>query len=121
MAQGWWSFLGESKAQTQVVLGDARVQLERELASGRSHDFDLIVVDAFSSDSIPMHLLTAEVADIYRRRLTASGVLALHISNRALNLDPVARGMASYLGWQAEKIVWQDNPKTGENSSARGL
>ena len=52
----WFSFLSDSKAQTEVVLGDARVQLERELALGRSQDFDLIAVDAFSSDSIPMHL-----------------------------------------------------------------
>jgi len=64
-----------------------------------------------------MHLLTAECADIYRRRLTPGGVLALHISNRALNLDPVARGMARYLGWTAVQIVSEDDPATGESSS----
>jgi hypothetical protein len=112
IARTWFSFLADSKAQTEVVLGDARVQLDREPS-----DFDLIAVDAFSSDSIPMHLLTAECADIYRRRLQPGGVLALHISNRALNLDPVARGMASYLGWQAAKIVSQDDVTTGESSS----
>jgi spermidine synthase len=117
IARTWFSFLRDSKAQTEVVLGDARVQLERELASGRSHDFDLIAVDAFSSDSIPMHLLTAECADIYRRRLAPGGVLALHISNRALNLDPVARGMARYLGWTAVQIISGDQPETGESSS----
>ena len=98
IARTWFSFLSDSKAQTEVVLGDARVRLERELASGQSQDFDLIAVDAFSSDSIPMHLLTAECADIYRRRLAPGGVLALHISNRVLNLDPVARGMAQLSG-----------------------
>jgi spermidine synthase len=112
IARTWFSFLSDSKARTEVVLGDARVQLDREPS-----DFDLIAVDAFSSDSIPMHLLTAECADIYRRRLQPGGVLALHISNRALNLDPVARGMASYLGWQAVKIVSQDDATTGESSS----
>jgi spermidine synthase len=117
IARTWFSFLRDSKAQTEVELGDARVQLERELAGGRSRDFDLIAVDAFSSDSIPMHLLTAECADIYRRRLTPGGVLALHISNRALNLDPVARGMARYLGWTAVQIVSEDDPATGESSS----
>lgn len=117
IARTWFSFLGDSKARTEVVLGDARVQLERELAAGRSQDFDLIAVDAFSSDSIPMHLLTAECADIYRRRLARGGVLALHISNRALNLDPVARGMARYLGWTAVQIISGDNPETGESSS----
>jgi hypothetical protein len=117
IARNWFSFLSDSKAQTEVVLGDARVQLERELVSGRSQDFDLIAVDAFSSDSIPMHLLTAECADIYRRHLTPAGVLALHISNRALDLDPVARGMASYLGWTAVQIVSKDDSATGESSS----
>jgi hypothetical protein len=117
IARTWFSFLGDSKARTEVVLGDARVELERELAAGQSHDFDLIVVDAFSGDSIPMHLLTAECADIYRRRLKPGGVLALHISNRALNLDPVARGMASYLGFTARQIISGDDPSTGETSS----
>jgi hypothetical protein len=117
IARTWFSFLRDSKAQTEVVLGDARVQLERELAAGRSQDFDLIAVDAFSSDSIPMHLLTAECADIYRRRLGPGGVLALHISNRALNLDPVARGMARYLGWTPVQILSGDDPATGESSS----
>jgi hypothetical protein len=74
-------------------------------------------VDAFSGDSIPMHLLTAECADIYRRRLKPGGVLALHISNRVLNLDPVARGMARYLGWTAVQVISDDDPKTGESSS----
>ncbi len=117
IARAWFSFLSDSKAQTEVVLGDGRVQLERELAAGRSGDFDLIAVDAFSSDTIPMHLLTAECADIYRRRLAPGGVLALHISNRALNLDPVARGMARYLGWTAVQIISGDDPQTGESSS----
>jgi hypothetical protein len=117
IARTWFFFLSDSRAQTEVVLGDARVQLDRELAAGRSQDFDLIAVDAFSSDSIPMHLLTAECADIYRRRLAPGGVLALHISNRALNLDPVARGMARYLGWTAVQIISGDEPATGESSS----
>src|SRR5581483_2762624 len=78
---------------------------------------DLIAVDAFSSDSIPMHLLTAECADVYRRRLAAGGVLALHISNRVLNLDPVTRGLAQYLGWPSAEIISLDHPETGESSS----
>ena len=69
IARKWFTFLADSKAQTGVVLGDARIQLERELSAGQSHDFDLIAVDAFSGDAIPMHLLTAECAEIYRQRL----------------------------------------------------
>jgi hypothetical protein len=117
IARTWFSFLGDSPAQTEIVLGDARVRLEQELASGRSQNFDLIAVDAFSGDSIPMHLLTAECAQVYRRRLAPDGVLALHISNRSLNLDPVARGMASYLGWTAVQIIAGDDAATGESSS----
>ena len=117
IARSWFSFLADSHARTEVVLGDARVQLGRELAAGQSQDFDLIAVDAFSGDSIPMHLLTAECADIYRRRLTPGGVLALHISNRVLSLDPVARGVARYLGWTAVQVVSADDPAVGESSS----
>jgi hypothetical protein len=117
MARSWFWFLPDSQARIEVVLGDARVQLGRELAAGESQDFDLMAVDAFSGDSIPMHLLTAECADIYRRRLKPGGVLALHISNRVLNLDPVARGMARYLGWNAVLVISKDDPETGESAS----
>ena len=105
IARKWFTFLSDSKAHTDVVLGDARIQLERELAEGRTHDFDLIAVDAFSGDAIPMHLLTAECAEIYRQRLAPGGILALHISNRSLDLEPVTRGLARYLGWQARMVV----------------
>ena len=105
IARKWFTFLGDSKAHTDVVLGDARIQLERELAEGHAHDFDLIAVDAFSGDAIPMHLLTAECAEIYRQRLAPGGIIALHISNRSLDLEPVTRGLARYLGWQARMVV----------------
>ena len=105
IARKWFTFLGDSKARTEVVLGDARIQLERELAEGHAHDFDLIAVDAFSGDAIPMHLLTAECAEIYRQRLAPGGIIALHISNRSLDLEPVTRGLARYLGWQARMVV----------------
>jgi hypothetical protein len=117
MARTWFTFLKDSGARTEIVLGDARVQLERELAGGRSHDFDLIAVDAFSSDAILLHLLTAECGDVYRQRLKAGGLLMLHISNRALNLEPVARGLAQHLGWQPILFVSGDDYNTGESSS----
>ena len=118
MARTWFTFLKDSGARTEIVLGDARVQLERELAAGRAHDFDLIAVDAFSSDAIPLHLLTAECGDIYRRRLKPGGLLLLHISNRALNLEPVARGLADHLGWQPVLLIAGDDYATGESSSS---
>ena len=117
IAEKWFFFLKDSKAQTQVVLGDARVQLERELAAGRAHDFDLIAVDAFSSDAIPIHLLTAECGDIYRQRLAPGGILALHISNRSLDLEPVARGLAQHLGWSARMVIGLFDSNIGESNS----
>lgn len=118
IAREWFYFLKDSRAQTtDVVLGDARVQLERELAAGRSHDYDVIAVDAFSSDSIPIHLLTAECADLYRQRLAPGGILALHISNRSLDLQPVTRGMALHLGWRARMVIALTDDALGENTS----
>jgi hypothetical protein len=114
-ARRWFSFLQDSKARTEIVLGDARVQLERELNTGQAQEFDAIAVDAFSSDAIPVHLLTAECGDIYRRRLAAGGLLLLHISNGVLNLEPVARGLARHLGWKAVLFVSGPNEPTGES------
>lgn len=115
IARTWFSYLKDSKAHVEVVLGDARVQLERELASGNTQPFDAIVVDAFSGDAIPMHLLTAECGEIYRRRLVPGGLLLLHISNQALNLEPVARGLAQYLGWDAAQDISSGHEQTGES------
>jgi len=117
MARRWFTFLKDSKANTEVVLGDARVRLDEELQAGRLADFDAIVVDAFSSDAIPVHLLTAECAEIYRKRLAPGGVLLLHITNRVLNLDPVVRGMARDLGWQAGVLESRTDESTGETGS----
>ena len=85
VARTWFSFLQDSAAHVEVVPGDARVQLENELSQGHSGDFDVIAVDAFSGDAIPLHLLTAESGEIYKRHLAPGGCLLFHISNRALN------------------------------------
>jgi hypothetical protein len=117
MARAWFSFLKDSRAWTEVVLGDARIQLESELARGLSEDFDMIAVDAFSGDTIPVHLLTAECARIYQRRLAPGGLLLLHISNRMLNLQPVAQGLAQTLGWKAALFRSLADGDTGESAA----
>jgi spermidine synthase len=89
-----FTYLTDSTAQVEIVLGDARLSLEREPPQG----FDLLAVDAFSSDSIPVHLLTAEAFAVYFRHLKARGLLAVHISNRYLDLKPVLRAAAARLG-----------------------
>jgi hypothetical protein len=118
MAREWFTYLQDSRARTEVVLGDARVQLERELAAGHPEGFDLLAVDAFSSDAIPYHLLTTECADVYRRHLAPGGLLLLHISNRVLNLEPVTRGMAQHLGWKPVLLIAGDDQETGESGSS---
>lgn len=105
LARKWFTYLSDSQAAVEIVLGDARVQLENERKAGRSHDFDVIAVDAFTSDAIPTHLLTAECGELYRDRLAPGGILALHISNRSLDLEPVTRGLAKHLGWQARMVL----------------
>jgi hypothetical protein len=117
IASGWFSFLKDSRARIEIAMGDARVQLERELAERDPQNFDVLAVDAFSSDAIPIHLLTAECADVYRRHLKPDGALLLHISNKSLDLQPIARGMARHLGWQALFINTDDVPAVGEYGS----
>ncbi|HWD41378.1 MAG TPA: fused MFS/spermidine synthase [Fimbriimonas sp.] len=80
----WFTFLHDSRAQVRIVLGDARLQLAKS-----PETYDLIVLDAFSSDAIPIHLLTKEAIGMYVRHLKPGGMLAFHISNRYLNLAPV--------------------------------
>jgi hypothetical protein len=117
VARQWFSYLDKSKAKVDVALGDARIVLERELAEGKRNDYDMIVVDAFSSDAIPMHLLTAQCADIYRQRLKPGGLLMMHISNRTLNLEPVVRGVAGHLKWTASQFLSNGYAPAGEDGS----
>ncbi|WP_313392233.1 fused MFS/spermidine synthase [Sphingobium yanoikuyae] len=92
-----FSFLSRCQPNADVALGDARMVLAGEPANGA----DILVIDAFSSDSIPMHLLTREAMAIYGRRLAPDGVLMIHISNRYLDLRPVIAAAARNGGWQA--------------------
>lgn len=86
-----FTFLHRCAPDARVIIGDGRVALGREVGA----DYDLIILDAFSSDAIPAHLLTREAFDLYVRRLRTGGVLALHISNRHLDLVPVVAANAA--------------------------
>jgi hypothetical protein len=92
-----FSFLADCAPDAEVRIGDARLTLERAPAGG----FDLLILDAFSSDSIPTHLLTREAFDLYERRLAPGGFLLMHISNRHLDLAPVVARLASETGLSA--------------------
>jgi hypothetical protein len=105
LARTTFTFLRDSPAASEIVIGDARVSLEREAMSPAEHPpLDLLVLDAFSGDAIPVHLLTAEAFDLYRRRLAPDGVIAVHISNNYLDLEPVAAGHAERMGWSAMDV-----------------
>src|SRR5260370_30029976 len=97
VAHSQFTFLKDSKADVQVALGDARLSLERE----PKQSFDVLAVDAFSSDSIPVHLLTKEAFGLYFRHLKDNGVLAVHVSNRYVDLEPVVARAAAALGKEA--------------------
>jgi hypothetical protein len=93
---GYFSFLQDSKTDYTVVLGDARISLERELAEGQSDQFDILVLDAFNSDSIPVHLLTKEAFELYLQQLGDEGIIATHITNKHLDLLPVVWQLAQH-------------------------
>ena len=85
VAKKYFSYLQDSEAAIDIVLGDARLSLERETPQG----YDVLAVDAFSGDAIPAHLITREAVQLFRRHLAAGGILAYHVSNRYLDLAPV--------------------------------
>jgi hypothetical protein len=91
----FFTYLSDSKADVGTVVGDGRL----EIAAEPKGSFDLVVLDAFSSDAIPMHLLTVEAMRTYADRLGPDGLLAVHISNRVFDLEPVLAGAARELGW----------------------
>ena len=85
----YYSYIDDSPATTEIVMGDARISMERELANGTANVYDVLVMDAFSGDSIPVHLLTKEAFEIYLKQLDPEGLLVANISNRHLNMIPV--------------------------------
>ena len=105
VAEQHFSYLKATPAETRVVLGDARLSLERSLSKDGSIGYQLLVLDAFSSDAIPMHLLTREAMDVYLQHLSKDGILAVHVSNRFLNLPPLVRNLAEDAGYRAEQVV----------------
>jgi len=103
-----FTYLRDSQAKIDIVLGDARLSLERESPQG----FDVLAVDAFSGDSIPVHLLTRQAFDLYFRHLKPDGVLAVHISNKYLDLEPVVAAAAAWFNQEAVMISnADDHPK----------
>ncbi len=104
MANEHFTYLENSSADTLVTLGDGRISLEREIAQGVDHQFDILMVDAFSSGSIPYHLLTIEAFKVYFQTLKSTGILVLHISNRFMTLEGIVKNNAQLLGYSVVGI-----------------
>lgn len=109
VATRYFDFLRESRGTVEVVVGDARISLSGETPQG----FDLLVVDAFSGDAIPVHLLTREAFELYVRHLKPEGALAVHVTNRYLRLSPQVIAIAESLGWKATVIRNPAEPERG--------
>jgi spermidine synthase len=106
LAQKDFTFLSDSDAKIEFVLGDARLSLERE----SPQKFDLLAIDAFSGDSIPTHLITREAMRLYAQHLSERGAVMFHVSNRYLDLVPVTRQLADVVGMTVARFV-DDPPK----------
>jgi hypothetical protein len=96
LARDYFTYLADCAGTVEVVLGDGRLSMERE----KDQRFDVLVLDAFSGDMVPMHLLTREALRLYVRHLAPGGVLAFHITNRNVDLAPVLLALGHDLGWQ---------------------
>ncbi len=110
IAGALFTYLRESRARVTVVEGDARVSLSREAPQA----FDVLVVDAFSGDAIPVHLLTVEALKEYRRHMAPGGVIAFHVSNQYLDLAPVLGRLAEVSGMQARLVGSPGRDDRGE-------
>ena len=97
----YWDLLRKRKASGLIVEGDARINLEKDIREGNPQEFDILVVDVFSGDAIPVHLLTSQAFDVYLKHLAEGGVIAIHITNRHLDLMPVIRDLA-----MSNKMKW---------------
>ena len=113
VARQWFTYLGDCKAKQEVIVGDGRLALQKDRAE-RSK-YDLILIDAFTGDGIPVHLLTREAIEIYLTRLTADGLLIFHVSNRYYELRPVIKAIATGF-----KSSWCDQHPAGQRSTWTG-
>ncbi len=118
LSDEYFTYRRDTPAEVEVILGDARLNLERERADQNSAKFDVLAIDAFSSDSIPMHLLTKQSVELYLDRLKPDGVLCIHISNRFLDLRGVVLGIAQELGWPSKLISSKGDDSQGTNDTS---
>ena len=113
---GFFSYVRDSQADVQIVLGDGRISLERELAENGSQNFDVLILDAFSSDSVPVHLITKEAFDMYLQHLAPHAIIAANITNLHLDLQPVFWQLARHYGLSMVRINYNGDSNGGYTS-----
>jgi hypothetical protein len=113
IAHNLFTYLRDSQAQITIVEGDARTSLTKE----EPQQFNVLVIDAFSGDAIPLHLLTTQALALYKRHLAPGGVLAFHISNQHVDLEPEVALLAQSAGMQAVRVSSAANEDRGEFSA----
>ena len=106
IAQSQFSYLADSAAKIEIAPGDARLVMQKELDTGQAQAFDVLLVDAFTGDAIPMHLMTREALALYARHVKPGGVIAFHISNRHLDLVPVVKRLADDAGFGMLRVAY---------------
>lgn len=106
IAQSEFSYLADSAAKIEIAPGDARLVMQQELDAGQAQAFDVLLVDAFTGDAIPMHLMTREALALYARHVKPGGVIAFHISNRHLDLVPVVKRLADDAGFGMLRVAY---------------
>ena len=105
IARNYFAYVRNSQAHVDVVTGDARVSLANE----PPQKYDVLAIDAFSGDAIPVHLLTSEALELYKRHLAPGGIIAFHVSNRYLNLPPIVQQLADHAGMKTAFISSDDD------------
>jgi spermidine synthase len=114
----YFTYLKDCQAQVEVIPGDARLSMERELDRGEPQKFDVLAIDAFSGDAIPVHLLTEEAFQIYLKHLSGpQAIIAIHITNTYLDLRPVVLKLANRFGLRSAWINSYGNGETVSTSS----
>jgi hypothetical protein len=109
----YFTYLSDSKAQVEISLGDARAKLELERTADKDK-YDVLIVDAYSGDAIPLHLATKEAFRLYLDRLKPGGILAVHISNWHIDLNPLCKAVAKEWGGDSSKVLKFESSKVEE-------
>jgi hypothetical protein len=119
LSEKYFTYRKATKARSDVTLGDTRISLERLRAEKESQQFDVLVVDAFSSDAIPVHLLTKECFETFRYHLKRDGILAFHVTSRYFDLKPVLRNLIVPGPGPQMQALWFNDPGDPEHATDR--